>query len=1005
MSVCPYPPRVPTSLGLAAFKSQPPPHPAVVSPGTVTATGVASSSAATTFFSFSARTSPVPTPLPSPMTSSSSLLPLSPLLLPSSFSGDGAWPAALSSPVLPLPLSPFRTRAVSDPDSLSRSSRAVLLTALPNKPATLQLYQHIRPALSRQCTGERILSAPSNCQPPPLFIDSQHAQNGTGKTEERERNAENAELESAASDGDALPRSSSLLTSSLASLSLQKQQSYSAAAWSAASLAEGSGTQTEASHQSSPSHDPSSASVSYRPPVSLSSPPHSRSLRQFSQPHPQPHSRPLSSSALLDQLRLSHHHSHLPVHAYTPLPTVLSDVLSSPDSSFSSRARAAFLLTRSYFADPRTISELLIDALYTDPPVDLTHERELGQTELRLLSEWKAQKSAALLWLQEWADEYPDDLAGAGLYAELAEAMASWPPSSWREDVVDGMSGRAYQAINSVLQSVGAWEERRTRKQQEKALSARSPAPSPLFDHPLSPSFVPIPLLSIPLSSSAGLYNYSSMLIAQQMTLLTLDRLSVIRPRHLLSKHRSSLPAHLNQMKVSNSVTLFIASHVVTAPPYPSSSSPCPCRSAVFRKWIAVASILFQLGNWNSVFEVLYGLTHHAVWRLRLADDLQSEERNNYTKLCMLVSSDDNYACYRRVKASKERGGDGRSGGCLSIPYLGVVLKDLVAMEESQIVLRIGGSSVRSLKKAEAMDIGAVSTNGYVSTTSRGERSAPSSLSGPASYFSTSASSSASSSSSSSGLSLPSFAANPVSSGSMDSLSSSVHSSVGGGATSVDSVESDLFGDDSSGSLTLPSLLSASLLRPSSLHTPHDQSPSSSSCPSSSAPASLQQPIISQSVSTQPSHPPLPPSSSGAAAAAGPPSAGPLSASSGVLLNWGKLQHIHALVTDTLTLPSAPYFPPLSDLQQLVLDGQHSALTERQLMDASLAALPRKGREGGAGGHARVVSSSAVLSAYGGGSSSGLAAVSSTSSSSGRTMTRALRGSSSTSVIVSLKQQ
>ena len=984
--------RVPDSPALSSSKSYPSLHSPLPSPAPSTPSASVS---------LSARTSPQLTPLHSPAP-----VPLSPL--PSSSLLD-AWTSLLSSPVIPLPLpsfASFRVRAVSDPDSLTRRDRQFVLTALPARPTQLQQWSvaslpSAALGVCRESTGDRKLSAPSKLDSPDSSRQSAVGQRGKEKEDAQERKEEEeGDVESCGADIEALPRSSSLLTSSLASLSLQKQQSHSRNA------SHPDGVSTAASHTSAFSNANGGISTAHHSTTSMSSPPHTRSLTQFSHAHPQPHSRPLSSSALLDQLRLSHHNSHLPVHAYTPLPTVLSNITSSPASS---HARAAFLLTRSYFADPRTITELLVDTLYTDPPVDLTHDRELGQTETRLVTAWRAEKTAALLMLQEWAEEYPEDLAG--LMAELVEAMSSWPPSSWREDVVDGLSIRAVRTVESVVQSVAAWEEHRAKEKQETASPLSSPTPSPLIDHPLSPSFIPVPVLSIPLSSSAALYNYSSMLIAQQMTLLTLDRLSAIRPRHLLSKHRTSLPAQLNQMKLSNSVTLFIASHVVTASASPSSTSACPSRAAIFRKWTKVASILFQLGNWNSVFEVMYGLTHHAVWRLRLADELQSEERDNYSKLCLLVSSDDNYACYRRVKASKERG-DGRGGGsagCLSIPYLGVVLKDLVAMEESQIVLRIGGSAVRPQRKTEAAEV-TVATNSQVGSTSRGERSAPSSLSAPYSSF-------FSASTSSSGLSVPSFATSTASVSSMDSLSS-VHSvaSTDGGA-SVDSVESDLFGDDSSGSLTLPSLLSASLLKHSSMplsSIPHDQSPSS--CSSSSAPtnphSSLSQSSNPAPASNAPlaSSTPSPPSSADAA--------GPLSVSSGVLLNWGKLQHIHALVTDTLTLPSAPYFPPLSDLQQLLMEGQQSALSERQLMEASSVALPRKGRDSLDGaargaGHSRGSSgSAAVLGMYGDSTSRGsggggeFAAMGSSAPMPGRVTTRtSLRGSSSSSAVASLKQQ
>ena len=107
-------------------------------------------------------------------------------------------------------------------------------------------------------------------------------------------------------------------------------------------------------------------------------------------------------------------------------------------------------------------------------------------------------------------------------------------------------------------------------------------------------------------------------------------------------------------MKLSNQTTLFVATHILT--PHPPAA-----RLTIFRKWIKVASILFQLSTYNAVFEVLHALTHHAVWRLRLSEELGGEERDNLTKLCLFVSSDDNYKVYRRVM--KTPGGGRGEGG------------------------------------------------------------------------------------------------------------------------------------------------------------------------------------------------------------------------------------------------------------------------------------------------------------------------------------------------------
>ena len=417
--------------------------------------------------------------------------------------------------------------------------------------------------------------------------------------------------------------------------------------------------------------------------------------------------------------------------------------------------------------------------------------------------------------------------------------------------------------------------------------------------------------------SSSALSSYSSMLIAQQLTLLTLERFSLIYPRHLVAKPRASLPPHLNQMKLSNTATLFVASHILCAP------SPS-ARSAVFRKWIKVASILFQLSNWNAVFEVMYGLTHHAVWRLRMAEEVGGEERDNFTKLCLFVSSEDNYGVYRRVLRGVK---EGAGGAGWRMPYLGVVLKDLVAMEESQLVVRVDGR--REAGEAGKAPVDELKKREEATTKARdGRGGAATSVAPPPSFVAASSMNVHSVSSSQSTASVSSMS-------SLGSINSMASTDSGGGSINVDSVESDLFGDDGSGSLVLPSLLSASL------HSAH-ASFSSPAPPPSSLPT-LSSSSFSLLLLVRP--PPTP-----AAAPASSSSAAPLSPEL-VFVNFTKCQQIHALITTTLDLPSTPPFAVQPDVHRLLVEGQQCALTEKQLMDRSLVIQPRKaGSSGGVPG-------------------------------------------------------
>ena len=375
------------------------------------------------------------------------------------------------------------------------------------------------------------------------------------------------------------------------------------------------------------------------------------------------------------------------------------------------------------------------------------------------------------------------------------------------------------------------------------------------------------------------------MIIAQQLTLLTLSRFSSIHPRHFIRKTRTTLAPSHNQMRLSNAFTLSIASHILHSP---TSTS----RHETYCKWVKIASILFQLCNWNGVFEVIYALTHHAVWRLGLRQGLTGEEGENMTKLCLFVSTDDNYGVYRRVMRAK-----GGSNGW-KVPYLGLVLKDLVAMEESQIVVRVEGGGGVGGGKREGEEKKREEVKG---------RAIPSASASPSTSFSTP-------------HSIPSSSHSVASVSSASSLSSinSIASTDSAGSINVDSVESDLFGDDNSGSLVLPSLLSASL------HTSGDGGGGGSGSGGGSGGGSGV-------------------SHSGPAQVPGPVSPDL------VFVNVVKCQQIHSLIEGVLTLPSHPPYHAQGDVQRLLEEMQRAVVTERQLMERSLAIQPKKVGSGGSG--------------------------------------------------------
>ena len=920
-------------------------------------------------------------------------LPFSPAAVPVPF------PFSLQSPVALLPLflsdasclppAPHRGRAFSSPDSLTRSERERLYAQMQARLSRAeedrreredeQQLSSIRAAVAADDANSvtlthspftSIYAAAAQPRVSPAFVRRSPAGDGrrmsmppqalagwvaAGRKDEAAGDEREERTKAAKDDDDResqpaadgstaeaaeekeeepLPRSSSLLTSSLlASLSLQKQASASAALPTS-------------------EYRPSSAAPSAVVSPSSSAPSHTRSLSSFSfltnrrASSPPPHSR--AAPTFLDYLHAARQQQtadasqqhHLPYLDYSSLPALVTAITSSTATA----SRAAFLLTFPYFCDAATLADLLLCALFSPPPVDLTgRDRELGETEKKLMTAWRREKDDVLLTLQQWVIDFAEDVAGAGgIGGEVVTVLRGWPPEDWRQRIVDGMRETRERVVCCWEQEMEQWEERRGKERLAAATDELQQ--SDRLTHPLlSPLHFSLTAYTpSPFSLSSSLYNFSSMIIAQQLTLLTLDRLAAIQPRQLIAKQRVSLPPALNQMKLSNQTTLFIASHILalhpSLPSTPShstsasasvsSSSSSALRLSIFRKWIKVACILFAHCNWNGVFEVMYGLTHHAVYRLRLAHQLQREERENYSKLTTFVSSDDNYGVYRRVRAKKAKTvtAGGAAADAVRLPYLGVVLKDLVAMEESQLVVRVEAEKADDSRKRKQDDARAATRGGMADRGSTGgiavvsngmQPLQPLPASSPSVPFPRGPLLSVSSTTR--------CGASMSSESSLSSVNSIASSDSSSGSINVDSVESDLFGDDSSGSLVLPTLLSASLQSP----------PSAFTLPAAAASNS----VLNSS-----------PSAPGAPLPALSPSPPPPLSPSRVFVNFTKCRQIHSLITETLQLPSRPPFPPLPDVQRMLTQGSEAALSEKQLMDMSLLIQPRSGKAAGDAG-------------------------------------------------------
>ncbi|XP_034464197.1 ras guanyl-releasing protein 3 isoform X1 [Hippoglossus hippoglossus] len=95
-------------------------------------------------------------------------------------------------------------------------------------------------------------------------------------------------------------------------------------------------------------------------------------------------------------------------------------------------------------------------------------------------------------------------------------------------------------------------------------------------------------------------------------------------------------------------------------------------RAEVITKYIHVAQKLLQLQNFNTLMAVVGGLSHSSISRLKETHSyLAPEVVKIWSEMTELVSSSNNYSCYR--KAFIESQG-------FKIPILGVHLKDLIAV-------------------------------------------------------------------------------------------------------------------------------------------------------------------------------------------------------------------------------------------------------------------------------------------------------------------------------------
>jgi hypothetical protein len=168
--------------------------------------------------------------------------------------------------------------------------------------------------------------------------------------------------------------------------------------------------------------------------------------------------------------------------------------------------------------------------------------------------------------------------------------------------------------------------------------------------------------------------NVEPALLTDQLTLIESELFSSINLAELFNLTWKGKGARQYGAKIStlverfNLVSFWVATEVVMA-------SNQKSRVAVILHFLQVARRCFEMGNYNTLMEVLAGLGHVSVTRLkRTWAELPPKAHASLAELNTLMDSKHNYRAYRETLAAR------RTGPVL--PYLGITLRDVAFIEE-----------------------------------------------------------------------------------------------------------------------------------------------------------------------------------------------------------------------------------------------------------------------------------------------------------------------------------
>lgn len=178
------------------------------------------------------------------------------------------------------------------------------------------------------------------------------------------------------------------------------------------------------------------------------------------------------------------------------------------------------------------------------------------------------------------------------------------------------------------------------------------------------------------------LFSHSVFEIGEQLTYLESKIFNQISITELTQKDRPITSLLINR---SNEITNWIAS-LILAQKTPSIGS------KVLKKFILIAQACEQLGNYNTVMEILGAFNLWAINRLKNLYTLETKYAVILVYLKNLTSPDNNYANLRKVQEERKK------EKLPTLPYLGLFLRDLALVDEANQDLIDGSVNLEKLE-------------------------------------------------------------------------------------------------------------------------------------------------------------------------------------------------------------------------------------------------------------------------------------------------------------------